>query len=137
VLLPLHSQRKKGDDIEEYPDCFAHAKRIHEGLKSVHVVVGTSIGHTHSMESVVNLFRAAMNYRHDVFSAAQKADVEGWVRGSRVLKVIIVEKEKEKAAKAGGGPGSSAAAPSGGASEPVGSGDPAAAKVRSSWMCVV
>lgn len=94
-------QKKKGDDIEGYPDCFTFAKRVHEGLRSVHIVVGTSIGHTHSMESVLALFKAAMNYRHDVFSAQQKAELESWVRGSRVLKIIIEEKERDKAERAG------------------------------------
>lgn len=69
------------------------------------------MSHTHSMEAVVALFRAAMNYRHDVLSAAQKQELEGWVRNSRVLKVIIEEKEKDKAARQGG-----SAAPEGQAS---------------------
>ena len=83
----LHAQKKKGEDIEGYPDCFQFSRKINEGLRSVNVVVGTSIGHTHNMESVIALFKAAMNYRHDVFSAAQKQELEGWVRASRVLKV--------------------------------------------------
>jgi hypothetical protein len=96
------AQAKKGDAIDSYPECFQYAKKVHEGLKSVHVVASTSMSHTHSMEAVVALFRAAMNYRHDVLSAPQKQELEGWVRNSRVLKVIIEEKEREKAAKQGG-----------------------------------
>jgi hypothetical protein len=61
-------QRKKSDDVSDYPDCLAHAKRVMEGLRSVHVVVGTSLAHSHDMESVLALFRAAMNYRHEVWA---------------------------------------------------------------------
>lgn len=46
--------------------------------------MGTSIGHTQSMEGVLALFRAAMNYRHDVLSLGQEAELEGWVKGSKV-----------------------------------------------------
>jgi hypothetical protein len=84
VCLGLSVQKKKSDDLAVYPDCLLFSKRIMEGLKSVNVVVGTSIGHTHSMEAVLALFRAAMNYRHDVFTAPHKQEVETWVRTTKV-----------------------------------------------------
>ncbi|KAF5840283.1 hypothetical protein DUNSADRAFT_17252 [Dunaliella salina] len=93
-------KRKKGEEVEAYPDCFAFSKKIMEGLKSVHLVVGTSIGHTKRMEGVLMLFKAAMNYRHDVLAGNQKQELEGWVRGSKVLKVIVEEKERAKAESA-------------------------------------
>lgn len=42
------------------------------------------------------LYSQAMNYRHDVFSAAQKLELEAWVRSSKVLKVIFEEKERAR-----------------------------------------
>eukprot|EP00967_Tisochrysis_lutea_P025611 scaffold29583_cov19-Tisochrysis_lutea.AAC.5 len=31
------TQRKKGEEVEAYPECFAFSKKIMEGLKSVHL----------------------------------------------------------------------------------------------------
>ena len=75
VLGAPFLQRHKGDDVAAYPECFVMSKRIMEGLRSVQVVANSSIGHTQSMEPAIMLFRAAMNYRHDVFSQRQKQDV--------------------------------------------------------------
>ena len=69
-----------------------------EGLKSVNIVVGTSLAQSQNQEVAKQLFKAAMNYRHDIFSAAQKKELEGWIRGSKVLKSIIEEREKPQLA---------------------------------------
>ena len=94
----LHPQKNKRDDVELYPECFVHSKRIIEGLKSINIVCSSSgIGQGQNAELARVLFRTAMNYRHDVFSPSQKAELEGWVRSSKALKVIIEEKERAKA----------------------------------------
>lgn len=52
-------QKKKGDDIQEYPECFGHSKRILEGLCSVNVVLSSSLVQQapKSIEVAVGLFR--------------------------------------------------------------------------------
>lgn len=120
----LYPQKKKHDNIEEYPECYVHSKRIMEGLRSINIVCSTSIGHTKNAEIAIQLFRAAMNYRHDVFSPAQKEELERIVRGSKLFKVIIEEKEREKAggAKAVEAPASVSDAPVSSSKPKVGSG---------------
>lgn len=94
----MRPQKNKRDDVELYPECFVHSKRIIEGLKSINIVCSSSgIGQGQNAELARVLFRTAMNYRHDVFSPSQKAELEGWVRSSKALKVIIEEKERAKA----------------------------------------
>jgi hypothetical protein len=92
LLARAHArtQKKKGEDVTAFPECAVFGRRIAEGLRSVHVVASSSLlgnAAAADMDAVVALFRAAMNYRHEVFTPSQKAELESWVRGSRVLKV--------------------------------------------------
>jgi len=122
VPLFTEMQKSKQEDVEMYPDLFAHSKRIIEGLSNINIICSSSGPGSLNAEMGQMLFRTvcllsesasayklititslalkyqAMNYRHDVFSASQKSELEAWVRGSNVLKVIVEEKERAKAA---------------------------------------
>lgn len=85
-VMPRHK-----DSWEAWPDVIGRGSSI-EGAAmclptlSLHCspLACACAGHTHSMETVIHLFRTAMNYRHDVFSGPLKSELEGWVRASRV-----------------------------------------------------
>eukprot|EP00798_Chlamydomonas_sp_ICE-L_P030050 gene30050-35021_t len=104
--LAKKTKKSKQDDIELFPDCFQFSRRILEGLKSVHVVCGTSgISQTVSMEVAKKLFKTAMNYRHDILSSSQKRELESWVRSSKVLKSLIEDRKGGVGDKSGAGAG--------------------------------
>lgn len=57
------SQRKREDDVEQYPSCHEFATRIASGLKHVVVICSTGQGKTGDSELAHALMRTAMNYR--------------------------------------------------------------------------
>ncbi|GBF90535.1 hypothetical protein Rsub_03531 [Raphidocelis subcapitata] len=131
-------RRNKKDDVAQYPQAADFSRRLHDGLKHVLVLCGTGYGRTHDMEAVHGLMKTAVNYRHEVFSAAPKKELEGLIRESKDFRYLFENRDKDgrilgpetaapaaasasaAAAGATAPPPPAAASPSG-ASEPLGS----------------
>lgn len=72
---PSRVQRRKGESIEAHPELVALSRRVLDGLGSIHTFTTTSAFQqcpAGSMEVAKDLFKAAMNYRHDIFNSAMK-----------------------------------------------------------------
>ncbi|KXZ47958.1 hypothetical protein GPECTOR_31g320 [Gonium pectorale] len=85
-------KKRKGDSIEDYPDCFQFSRRILEGLHTVNKFSQTSAYQAAAptaTDAARALFKAAMNYRHDIFNAQLKAELESLVRNSKAFKVVL------------------------------------------------
>ncbi|GIL61218.1 hypothetical protein Vafri_15619 [Volvox africanus] len=90
-------KRRKGDSIEDYPDCFQFSRRILEGLTSINKFSATSAFHAaplSSTEAARALFKAAMNYRHDILNGALKAELEDMVRNSKAFKCVLENRHR-------------------------------------------
>ncbi|GLI65748.1 hypothetical protein VaNZ11_009348 [Volvox africanus] len=90
-------KRRKGDSIEDYPDCFQFSRRILEGLTSINKFSATSAFHAappSSAEAARALFKAAMNYRHDILNGALKAELEDMVRNSKAFKCVLENRHR-------------------------------------------
>eukprot|EP00955_Chlamydomonas_euryale_P089058 364433-Chlamydomonas_euryale.AAC.2 len=83
------TQKKKHDDLEQYPECIMHSRRIMEGLRNINIVCSTSVAHTKNVDIAVQLFRTAMNYRHDVLSPGLKVR-SGWRNTATVESASVV-----------------------------------------------
>ncbi|GIL79217.1 hypothetical protein Vretifemale_8599, partial [Volvox reticuliferus] len=107
-------KRRKGDSIEDYPDCFQFSRRILEGLTSINKFSATTAFHTappSSAEAARALFKAAMNYRHDILNGALKAELEDMVRNSKAFKSVLENRHRTSTAAAAAGPQAAGAAP--------------------------
>ncbi|KAG2429218.1 hypothetical protein HXX76_010988 [Chlamydomonas incerta] len=123
-------KKRKGDSIEDYPDCFQYSRRILEGLHTVNKFSQTSAylaAPAAGADAARALFKAAMNYRHDIFNAALKAELETLVRNSKAFKVVLENRRggPPPAAAAGGTP-----APSGLGAEATARGAKASSSVQ-------
>mgnify|MGYP001807386482 CR=1 FL=1 len=116
------AQKRKGDSIEDYPDCFQYSRRILEGLHTVNKFSQTSAylaAPAAGADAARALFKAAMNYRHDIFNAGLKAELEALVRNSKAFKVVLENRRGGPPPATGAG---GASTPGAGGGTPVPSG---------------
>ncbi|PNW81511.1 hypothetical protein CHLRE_06g249650v5 [Chlamydomonas reinhardtii] len=115
-------KKRKGDSIEDYPDCFQYSRRILEGLHTVNKFSQTSAylaAPAAGADAARALFKAAMNYRHDIFNAGLKAELEALVRNSKAFKVVLENRRGGPPPATGAG---GASTPGAGGGTPVPSG---------------
>lgn len=73
--------------------------KIHSGLKHVIVLCGTGYGKTQDMEIARQLMKTAVNYRHDVFSATHKKELEAAIRDCKEFKYLFEDRERPRASQ--------------------------------------
>ena len=73
-------QARPNLSFEGCRDLVEHSQRIFAGLRAVHAVSGTGVGRSQNLNPAREVVRAAMNYRHILFSSVQKKELESWVQ---------------------------------------------------------
>eukprot|EP00879_Flechtneria_rotunda_P021494 GHRR01022652.1.p1 GENE.GHRR01022652.1~~GHRR01022652.1.p1 ORF type:complete len:295 (+),score=91.87 GHRR01022652.1:540-1424(+) len=89
-------KRKREDDVELYPACNTYSQRIYGALKHVIVICGTALGRMADMDVAKALMRTAVNYRHDVLSAAHKRELEQQIRNSKEFGFLFTDRDHSR-----------------------------------------
>ncbi|GMH45502.1 hypothetical protein BSKO_13459 [Bryopsis sp. KO-2023] len=93
-------QKRRGlTNIDQCAEIAPLIERVFSGLRAVNAVAGTGVGRSQNLTSARDVMRAAMNYRHILFTAGMKKELEGWVRNSSLYAVEDKEKDKARDAK--------------------------------------
>lgn len=80
--------------MELYPEVNAFSRAVCNGLRNVCVLSSTNHAQRWDLEQARSLMRTALNYRHDVMSAASKRDFEANLREARAFKDMLEERDR-------------------------------------------